>query len=441
MLEQSVISHRGLDIDFDWLTSGVIETPDQASFAALVIRVNSSNATELEDRCARTVRGYARVSACQMALWFATNWWRLRWEPQRQTLSWAMSHQLGAAGGGYAWPDLSFSSDGAFVRVQSRPTSDWPGTPTRYLRTFDERLPVQEFERGIDHFMDAVIERIVMFRDLDTPLPALWAEVREERETPEIAAWRKLEALLGFDAGEAPDSLIASLQQYEAILSRSAVEEFAAAGSAETALNLQTLLAAEETAIPVVVDASDSLKTKIRHLSTRLLPWQRAECAARMAREAWGLNRTEAINDQQLSELFSLPKGVNFDDYVHPDLVMGAGIRSLKKSKNFRVILSKRSPTGLRFELARLVGDDLSAGPSERWLLATGASTSRQKFQRAFAQEFLCPYQGLSEFFTSNKEPDEDDLEAVAAHYRVSPLLVKNTLVNHSQLERMVLEQ
>ncbi len=32
-------------------------------------------------------------------------------------------------------------------------------------------------------------------------------------------------------------------------------------------------------------------------------------------------------------------------------------------------------------------------------------------------------------------------MEAVAAHYRVSPLLVKNTLVNHTQLERMVLEQ
>ncbi|MDZ7621061.1 MAG: hypothetical protein U5O69_00955 [Candidatus Competibacteraceae bacterium] len=440
MLEQSVISHRGLDIDFDWLTSRVIETPDQASFAALVIRVNSSNATELEDRRARTVRGYARVSACQMALWFATNWWRLRWEPQRQTLSWAMSHRLGAAGGGYAWPDLSFSSDGDFVRVQSWPTSDWSGTPTRYLRTFDERLPVQEFERGIDHFMDAVIERIMVFPDLDTPLPALWAEVREERETPEIAAWRKLEALLGFDAGEAPDSLIASLQQYEAILSRSAVEEFAAAGPAETACNLQALLAAEETAIPVVVAAGDSLKTKVRHISTRLLPWQRAEWAARMARDS-GLDPAEAINDPAISELFSLPKGKATDNQVHSDLVVGAGIRSPKKNNHFRVILSKRSPTGLRFELARLVGDELSAGPRDRWLLATGASTSRQKFQRAFAQEFLCPYQGLSEFFTSSEEPDEEAMEAAAAHYQVSSLLVKNTLVNHSQLERMVLEQ
>ncbi|MBK8750869.1 MAG: hypothetical protein IPL99_04115 [Candidatus Competibacteraceae bacterium] len=261
MLEQSLMSHRGLDIDFDWLTSGVIETLDQASFAALVIRINGSNATELEDQRARTVRNYARVSASQMALWLATNWWRLRWEPQRQTLFWAMSHRLGAAGGGYTWPDLLFSSDGDFVRVQSRPTSDWPGTPTRYLRTFDERLSAQEFERGIDHFMDAVIERMVMFPDLDTLLPALWAEVREERETPEIAAWRKLEALLGFDAGEAPDSLIAFLQQYETILSRSAVEEFAATGQAETAFNLQKLLAAEETAIPVVVTAGSSSRS------------------------------------------------------------------------------------------------------------------------------------------------------------------------------------
>ncbi len=50
------MSHRGLDIDFDWLTSGVIETPDQASFAALVIS-GRRNSDSSSNHCRELPRG------------------------------------------------------------------------------------------------------------------------------------------------------------------------------------------------------------------------------------------------------------------------------------------------------------------------------------------------------------------------------------------------
>lgn len=42
-----------------------------------------------------------------LAEWFAANWWRLRWEPEKenltaqQQLDWDLSHRLAAAASGY----------------------------------------------------------------------------------------------------------------------------------------------------------------------------------------------------------------------------------------------------------------------------------------------------------------------------------------------------
>jgi len=44
-----------------------------------------------------------------------------------------------------------------------------------------------------------------------------------------------------------------------------------------------------------------------------------------------------------------------------------------------------------------LVGDHLYAHAADRVLPATDAGTARQKFQRAFAQALLCPFDTLRE--------------------------------------------
>ena len=71
----------------------------------------------------------------------------------------------------------------------------------------------------------------------------------------------------------------------------------------------------------------------------------------------------------------------------------------------------------------------------ERLLPATMAKTSRQKFQRAFAQEFLCPVEALIQTIGTS-HPEDEEIEAAAKHFHVSPLLVRTTLVNHQILTR-----
>ncbi|MDD3449040.1 MAG: hypothetical protein PHF72_08440, partial [Gammaproteobacteria bacterium] len=88
--------------------------------------------------------------------------------------------------------------------------------------------------------------------------------------------------------------------------------------------------------------------------------------------------------------------------------------------------------------LARLVADHIYRSAGDRLLPATDARTARQKFQRAFAQEFLCPFTALSDFLGST-EPTDDRIEEAADLFNVSPLLVKTTLVNRGVLGREVL--
>ena len=70
--------------------------------------------------------------------------------------------------------------------------------------------------------------------------------------------------------------------------------------------------------------------------------------------------------------------------------------------------------TSQRFDLARLVGDHFWAmGNGDMLLPATLAVTARQKFQRAFAQELLCPFEDVRERMAGGVALDELVEEAV----------------------------
>jgi Zn-dependent peptidase ImmA (M78 family) len=84
------------------------------------------------------------------------------------------------------------------------------------------------------------------------------------------------------------------------------------------------------------------------------------------------------------------------------------------------------------------LGDHLSYSNGERLIPATDAKTSRQQFQRAFAQEFLCPFDALLEKINTT-QPNDDDIAEAAAHFEVSPLMVRTTLVNKGELDRETL--
>ncbi len=427
-------------IDYEWLSRDHGDEVERVTLAELTILFGESLcATRVEDVLARSVRSSARLSAVRLAEWFAVNWWRLRWEPRANTLSWRMSHKVSNVGGGYVWPDLSFSTDWESVQVSARQTEGWEGEPIRYLKDFDTRISPDEFEKGVDDFINGTIARLSSALKTPTEISELWEQVKYERQDPGLSEARKLEACMGYDPNEAPDGLIDLLQGARDSYGRDAIQELAAASKDQTMTHIETLCqsAASDVSVVRIPDYDKIRHCVIEHANSFDAPWRRASDAARIARESWGLNSN--VDTLTLSQMFGIP----VEDFAQVNSInpppLTAGLRSDDVPEQFGFLSNRRHPAARRFAPARLVADHLTVPDNERLLPATDSKTARQKFQRAFAQEFLCPFDDLMRYFGADT-PTDDAIDEAAAHFEVSPRLVETALVNNGVLDRETLD-
>ena len=420
---------------FDWLPATQGEALERVTSAELEIQINGRAATEVDDLFARTVRPRVRASAYPLALWFGANWWRLRWEPTSSGASWKMSHKVGAAGGGYVWPDLTFCSDGDTVLIRCRPTGPSHIQPVRYLADFDAVVAAPTFERAVDEFVQAVLDRLDAHNLSDSDLAKLWSELQAERQEAESTVWRRLEALSGFDPDEAPDGFIEALRGAGRTDGIRAIEELAAATKAEAVRHLSVLPEIRAAATPIRLPSTLELGEPYGPGGTfQRPPWEVGVLAAQRARRAWSL-AAGPLSDGALCDLFGAPGDLLAGDESAWEINISAGFRGDRPDGEVGVFLHRRWRAGRRFSLARLVADHLLADASDRVLPVTDARTARQKFQRAFAQEFLCPFEELRTFF-GTVEPADEVIEEAAEHFQVSPLLIKTTLVSRGLLTR-----
>ena len=431
------------NIDYEWLPDGYGDETERVTLAELTIRVDEHCATEVEDIFAKTVRSSTRLSAVYLAEWFAANWWRLLWEPEADTYSWRAAHRVGNAGGGYVWPNLSFSSDWQSVLVRTCPTSRWDTEPVRYLNKLAIPVPISDFEQGVDNFVNGTIARISSTIKRPSDLSRLWDEVVNERHNPGLSGRRALEACMGYDPEEAPPDLLDGLQKGMQQYGTSAVQEVAAASKAQTIHHLHSLWDdAQRNDLLIHVPHADTIRQRLQTDTVRAgVPWQRATRAAQIARDVWGLE--VPIKTAAFSDLFSLPKE-RFSESPSSggQRPLIAGFRDPGRPDSFRLAWSNRHPASRRFALARLVADHIVTPEEERLLPGTRSTTSRQKFQRAFAQEFLCPFEALKshlEVHLDAETPSDDSIDDAAQYFEVSPLTVRTTLVNKGVLGRETL--
>lgn len=437
------------EIQFSPRESAAYDPLDRDAEADIGIFAGGLCLTELEDRVARTVRPTLRASVYRLALWLAENWWRLRWEPESDTIDWRLSHHLSAVGGGYIWPALTLVSDGEYVSVRMQPGMATPTADIRYLRKEEQHIPVESFFSGVDRFVAAVIERMRSTQHPATALECLWAEIQEERHDPETAHWRKLEALAGLDPGAEAGAFLESLLVRQASIGCSGLEELVAECKESTPKVLSQLAdvhgqAESMLAMPDIEPLRARIQANLNTSSfsngcggSPKMPWQRAYQAADIARQYWGF-RSGAISSAMLAEVLGTAEQALFSSDVAKRFRISAGFRD-QNSGRLAVTLAGRALTGRRFALARLLGDYLTTSEEERVLPATTTKTARQKFQRAFAQQLLCPVDDLKAFLDT-EHPNDEQIEDAATEFDVSPLLIKSTLVNQGILDRHVLQ-
>ncbi|ALU90689.1 hypothetical protein [Herbaspirillum rubrisubalbicans] len=378
-----------------------------------------------------TNRDYFRASATTLAFWLADNWWRLRWETLSgnglPSIDWRLRHELNSAAGGELWPRVMIYSVGDRIAFAPSVGKKTVGGPQAYFDFPVGVVPADDYERELDALLAAILGHCAKMADGEA-LQTLVAQIARERNDPELAGWRRLEACLGFDADMAPDAVINALVDLEAIAGENGVEEAArAVPGANCPQTLHTVIEATKAStleidLGMAAEISEFLSDQA--LPSAVSPWRMAEVAADHLREIIGIVRGPLNND----ELTALLK-IRWDDIkaataTARKLPYTARIDGQGKS---RVALQNKVPVSLRFELMRQLGDAVWA-QEEHFGIVSRSKSDRQRFQRAFANSLLCPFDDIQrELDVANPTPE--DMEEVARRYAVHPSVVRYQLV------------
>jgi hypothetical protein len=430
-MERAMPTSWSIDLEWEASDSGLPE--ERACFAATGIRAHNQWLTEGLDLLANSVRKAPRLSAYHLSEWVAWNWWRLRWEPRSTIVrDWSSSHRLSTIGGGYIWPNITIFSDGERIALIANPTEERPQTPFRYIADIAAIIQASEFETEIDIFVNQVLERLETEKLAESNLKTIWQSVLEERGTPAIARARKLEALSGHDPDECDPNLVKQLIADSDALGADAIDEIAADqtknGTIPTAKELRDIAASNG------YDTTPRDAVRLAHGSGlprlgQVPAWCIGAAAANALRQQERLD-IRPISNEKLAGMAGIQPAVLSDKKSNEDISFALD----ESAKQGRIVFRSKWQTGRRFELARILGDRIARQQSSRLVPATRSYTYRQKLQRAFAAEFLSPFETVEEMLAGDYSMESQ--QEVAEHFDVSPMTIRTLLVNHKRLER-----
>lgn len=419
-------------LSHDWQVPDLGEPICRQTTGPFLMSVNGVTLTQCEDIWSRTVRESVQVSAYPVALWFAANWWRICTEPLPHrgsfpSTDWRLSHELGSAATGYVWPQVLFASDGEAIYVWAASSNPNSKQSIKYLSGLDipARISIQEFKSVVARYIDDVLARLAAVGLNNTELRELWKVVRTEAKDQLISLKRRREAVLGFDPEELPNSIEAEALQLEKRIGASSLEELAPAYGA---LALKEIIALRNCPGPVgrielsIPDAAAG--------DTSLLPWQRAVSDAKALRDRTVNNGP--VSTEQLCELLGIAR-TDYDSLVPTHRLKTAV--AIPQGRNRRYVFRKKLESGRRFEAARFFADHIfSANSDSKWLASTDLWTSRQRYQKAFAAEYLCPIDDLRDFLDGDYGTSA--IDDAANHFQVSPYTVTSLLANNGVVPR-----
>lgn len=407
--------------------SAVWQSPSD-DVAEISLCVGESIISRIADTKKGTVRDYFRASSTNMAFWLLDNWWRLRWETiadaRFPSVDWRLRHEMSSASGGALWPRVMIYSVGDRIAFSPSVGKNVVDGPQAYFDFNIGMVAANEYEKELDHFFSTVLNHCTNTAD-GNALRALLQQINVERNDPELAAWRRLEACLGFDPDAAPNEVIDSLINLEEVAGEEGVEEAARAQpGASAGQSLHSVIEATRASeVEVDLSLADDLISDWS-ASGNISPWRMAEAAAVELRSIIGVP-SGPLKGQIFADLF----GARWEDLktataTARKLPYGARIDDDRKS---RIALQNLNPHDRRFELVRQLGDavwkkDVNFG------IVSRAKSDRQKFQRAFAHSLLCPFEDLQRSIDVN-DPTPKTMENAALKFGVHPSVVRNQLV------------
>lgn len=305
---------------------------------------------------------YLRAPPVPLAFWLTDNWRRLRWEPvvsERVDLDWQLAHELSAIGGGYIWPRLRIWGEDARVGLACRSDPLSMNFALRFTQDALVFVSAEQFEVTVDRFLDRAVDATSNDREA---LRAQISALKDEREDDCTATWRRIEAKLGYDVGNAPDKLIELLLRYMDTYGNHGVEEaIVATQQEEAAVALEEEINAAKQS-RVVCDLRDAVTAagKVCRASDQPI-WKMAENSAKAVRQGLGV-QAGPLRNTLLSELLNMSP-THFGGRESGPTGWGYGLRlGSEDGKNSLVSLCSRWSQARRFELCRTLGDAVWSG-------------------------------------------------------------------------------
>jgi hypothetical protein len=435
----------GLKLEWEWEAAPTVQAPEhRATWARVEIRAGDQWATLVEDRASGSARRSIYCPLYPLAEWVAYNWWFLQADSRPAKVLGRMTelgtggftnlpriqrdrHSVRASGDGFAWPDLWIVPEGnQWTRLSWLPDSvahpDWPIT---FISWGDLRVDSYSVTLELGRMVSGVITRLKEQGINGTSLEKEWIEILQTDE--EEAEYCKAAARLGLDPYSMPE-------EYESTILR-------AAEALPTGVFGDLVDAADPGSLSLSLDWIIRLSEEIRSLPVSLAG--RLEIAGLndgvdqslgRADQPWELGWAQARRLRVASRVGPLDK-FKIDNYVSsvhresPDselLVLGG---TNEHGIPVAALGRRTGVSAQRFSLARSMWHFV--WEPGHYFVVTGAYTDRLKTERAFAAELLAPAAGIAERLgVDPRYATEEDLEEVAGHYGVQPLLISHQVRN-----------
>ncbi len=404
------------------------------TISRLFIKAGDTILTENYNLFSKSVHKEVLLSAYPLATWLLRSWWRIFYEPtsidSKPDIDWRMSHEVGAADYGFVWPKIAFVSDFQNIFIDSRPTED-RNQSVRYINALASPVAVRLdiFRSEIESFIVNTIERLNSFDGSGKDLEEFFELIKDEMSDPDLCLYRKFEAQMHFDPDEAPEILINSAIEHMKMIGESSMDELSSADR-EAVGKIDYFKEVDG-----VSGEPSSIMDGLKHeLQPNKQPWCIAVEDAKRVREMIG-NRKEPLDNDQLHDLL----GLSAEDEKRWSEIAGKvtskrlSIGILENNGTVNFLPRKSHPFAKRFEMARFIADYIISKPNE-WMVSTDQGTARQKYQRAFSAEFLCPIEGLLEYL--QEDFSISAIEDAADHFRISQKAVESLLANNGYIQR-----
>ena len=402
-------------------TAAAGSAAERAAFGRLEVSVGDKSLTGLlnwvaGDRTPEHSRG-PFVSGYHLAEWFATHWWRLRWEPSRrwepsgylssEEYSWNLAYRMSDIGEGYIWPNITFNCDGHQCEVVSDRSVD-PSVPIEYLGSETTHVPARVWEHAVDGFVVHVLSLLHEANLSDTCLQATWRELDAERHDADLTAYRRIEALLGFDVDEGGEADIEAVLDDAKELGADAVTELATGAGRHRTSASDIRRMSDTSGFTLNIENGLSLPCGTSPDATQwgqVDAWRIGKRFAHRVRREAGLS-DGPVSDKALANL----AGTSRSALEHGASSVPISWVYAPSSVQAQVVLRGRSRTSRRFDMARIIGDRVFS------------------HAQCVAAELLCPWHALEGQF--GHDNDREDINQVATRFGVSEVVVEHMLDN-----------